>query len=195
MPAQSVHAFAEKVSLIINGHENVGRAVALQLALQGAYVIVGFTEGSDESKSALNELKSLGTLAHAVQFTNAKDLIDEVEKIYGRIDFLVNCVKSEADSVFQINTITEESVRLMSSRPKPSIVNVSADEKAVELSKKFAAELPKNFRVNCIVDGGDRKIETFELFKVTTDKDTARVVIFLLSSEAKALNGQVLYVN
>ena len=33
---QSVHAFAEKVALITDGTSPIGRAVALQLALQGA---------------------------------------------------------------------------------------------------------------------------------------------------------------
>lgn len=194
MPAPSIHAFAEKVTLIINGSEGVGRAVALQLALQGAYVIVAFSAETEESKRALEELKSLGTLAHSIEFTNAKTLIDEVEKIYGRIDLLVNCVKSGADSTFQIETITRESLRLMQTRPKPSIVNVAADEKAFETTKQFAAELPKNFRVNCVLTTEKEAVKEFDLFTVSTADDTARVVTFLLSSEAKALNGQVLYV-
>ena len=41
MPAPSVHAFAEKVALITDGSNPVGRAVAMQLALFGSYVIVG----------------------------------------------------------------------------------------------------------------------------------------------------------
>lgn len=194
MPAPSIHAFAEKVTLIINGSEGVGRAVALQLALQGAYVIVAFSDETEESKRALEELKALGTLAHAIEFTDAKTLIDEVEKIYGRIDLLVNCVKSGTDSTFQINTITRESLRLMQSRPKPSIVNVANDEKAIETTKQFTAELPKNFRVNCVITTEKEAVKEFDLFTVSTADDTARVVTFLLSSEAKALDGQVLYI-
>jgi enoyl-[acyl-carrier-protein] reductase (NADH) len=193
MPAPSIHAFAEKVTLIINGGEGVGRAAALQLALQGAYVIVAFSDESEESERALNELKSLGTLAHSIKFTDAKTLIDEVEQIYGRIDLLINCVKSADDSAFQINSITNEAVRLMNSRPKPSIVNVSTDEKAAALTKHFAAELPEKFRVNCVIVAETKAVKEFDLFTVSTADDTARVVTFLLSSEAKALNGQVLY--
>jgi uncharacterized protein YjgD (DUF1641 family) len=192
---QSIHAFAEKVALIINGSEGVGRAVALQLALQGCYVIVSFSGESEGNKLALDELKSLGTLAHAVEFIDAKSLIDEVDKIYGRIDLLVNSVKSDEDSTFQIESITRESIRLMQMRPKPSIVNVVKDEKGVELTKEFARTLPENFRVNCVVKSENERVETFELFKITKDDDTARVVTYLLSSEAKALNGQVLYIS
>lgn len=194
MPAPSIHAFAEKVTLIINGGNGIGRAAALQLALQGAYVIVAVSEETEENQRALNELKSLGTLAHALDFKNAEQLIDEVEKIYGRIDLLVNCVKSGADSAFQIDTITRASLRLMKTRPKPAIVNVAGDEKAVETTEKLAKELPKNFRVNCIVANEKETVKEFDLFTVSTSDDTARVVTFLLSSEAKALNGQVLYI-
>lgn len=195
MPAPSIHAFAEKVTLIINGGEGVGRAVALQLALQGAYVVVAFSGESEENRRALDELKSLGTLAHSIEYTDAKVLIDEVDKIYGRIDLLVNCVKSGADSAFQINTITEESLRLMKTRPKPTIVNVGTDVKTVERTKYFAAELPEKFRVNCVIMPEKKEVKEFELFTVSTNDDTARVVNFFLSSESKTLNGQVLYVS
>lgn len=194
MPAPSIHAFAEKVTLIINGGDGVGRAVALQLALQGAYVIVAFSGESEGNRRALDELKSLGTLAHSIEFTEAKDLIDEVDKIYGRIDLLVNCVKSGGDSTFQINTITEEGLRLMKTRPKPTIVNIGTDEKIVEITKKNATELPQNFRVNCVIVPEKKEVREFELFTVSTNDDTARVVNFFLSSESKALNGQVLFV-
>lgn len=194
MPAPSIHAFAEKVTLIINGGDGVGRAVALQLALQGAYVIVAFSGESEENRRALNELKSLGTLAHSIEYTDAKILIDEVDKIYGRIDLLVNCVKSGADSTFQINTITEESLSLMKSRPKPTIVNIGTEEAIIERTKHYAAELPEKFRVNCVIVPEKKEVKEFELFTVSTNDDTARVVNFFLSSESKALNGQVLYV-
>ena len=67
MPAPSVHAFAEKVALITDGSNPVGRAVAMQLALFGSYVIVGLPAESKKEEHALNELKSLGTLANAVK--------------------------------------------------------------------------------------------------------------------------------
>lgn len=195
MPAPSIHAFAEKVTLIINGGDSIGRAVALQLALQGAYVIVAYSGESESNRRALDELKSLGTLAHSIEFSEAKALIDEVDKIYGRIDLLVNCVKSGADSSFEINSLTEESLRLMKTRPKPAIVNVGTGEEIVERTKFFAAELPANFRVNCVLAPEKEEVKEFELFTVSTNDDTARIVNFFLSSESKALNGQVLYVS
>ena len=103
MPAPSVHAFAEKVALITDGANPIGRAAAMQLALQGSYVIVGLS--SEEQSGAIEELKSLGTLANAVRadiatIEGAKHLVAEVEKMFGRIDLLINCLKLETDSAF-----------------------------------------------------------------------------------------------
>jgi 3-oxoacyl-[acyl-carrier protein] reductase len=146
MPTPSIHAFAEKVALITDGTSPIGRAVALQLALQGAFVITAFSKISEHEKRALDELKSLGTLANAVEadistVEGAEFLIREVEELFGRIDYLVNCLKFKNNSVFDETTleifsetfaanyksaffVTKEALRLMKTRPKPKIVNV-----------------------------------------------------------------------
>lgn len=191
MPAPTVHGFAEKVALVVNGSEGIGRAVALQLALQGCYVIASYEKTSDEQVNALEELKSLGTLANAFEFFDAKNLLAEVNNLFGRLDLLVNCGKSEADSIVQIKTITEESLELMKFRPKPSIVNVISENQEVY----FYPDLPTNFRQNCVVSKEKKAVIEHELFSVNNYDDTARVVLFFLSSEAKALNQQILYIN
>ena len=146
MPAQSIHAFAEKVALITDGENPVGRAVALQLALQGAYVIVGFANSSEENRRAISELQNLGTLASAIEtdissLEGAKKLVAETDAMFGRIDLLVNCLKFSNDSAFEetgedvfdsaLNKnlkaaffVTKEALRLMKTRPKPKIVNI-----------------------------------------------------------------------
>lgn len=148
MPAQSIHAFAEKVALITDGANPIGRAVALQLALQGCYVIVGFSGVSGTDSDALGELRNLGTLAAAVEADlttteGAAKLVGEVEKMFGRLDLLVNCLKYENDSSFIVTTediyertfganlkaaffVTQNAIRLMNARPKPKIVNVAS---------------------------------------------------------------------
>jgi shikimate 5-dehydrogenase len=191
MPAPTVHGFAEKVALIINGSEGIGRAVALQLALQGCYVICSYEKVSDRTKSALDELKSLGTLASSFEFIDAKTLIDEVDNLFGRLDLLVNCVKSGDDSTFQIKTATSESLRLMKFRPKGVIVNVISEGQTVH----FVESLPKHCRQNCVVTKPKKEVIEHELFVSNNYDDVARVVLFFLSNESKALNQQVLFVN
>ncbi len=238
MPAPSIHAFAEKVTLITDGESPIGRAVALQLALQGSYVIVGFANSSAQNKSAISELQALGTLANAVEADittaeGAKKLVAEVEKIFGRIDLLVNCLKYSGDSTFEETGdevfdktlsanlkaaffVTQEAVRLMKARPKPKIVNVvsaldtdaaaqnvlyaSSQQAVIGLTKSLAAALPKHFRVNAVAvsekQGKNENLDA-ELFRPKagiSEDDTARTILFLLSSEAIGLNGQILKV-
>lgn len=238
MPAQSIHAFSEKVALITDGESSIGRAVALQLALQGSYVIVGLANSSEASSRAIAELQNLGTLANAVEadistVEGAKKLVAEVGKMFGRIDLLVNCLKFRSDSAFDETTeevfdksfeanlkaaffVTQEAVRLMKSRPKPKIVNVvsaldtnesaqnvlfAVSQSAVlGLTKSLAESLPKNFRVNAVAvsekQGKNENLDA-ELFRAKSgisEDDTARTILFLLSSEATGLNGQILKV-
>lgn len=159
MAVQSVHQFAEKVALITDGANPVGRAVALQLALQGCYVVVGFSDAAEENRRAVRDLEALGTLASAVETDastadGAKKLIDAVEKLYGRLDLLVNTLKYRRDSSFEETSETvwtqtidanlkatffvmQAAVKLMKARPKPAIVNVVAECETDERNPAF----------------------------------------------------------
>ena len=238
MPAPSIHAFSEKVALITDGASAIGRAVALQLALQGSYVIVAFSKPDEQIENALNELKSLGTLANAVEtdissVEGAKKLVAEVEMMFGRIDLLVNCLKFQNDSAFDktdesifdetINAnlkatffVTQAAINLMKTRPKPKIVNVvsaldtdqsahnvlfaSMQKSIVGLTESLAKSLPSNFRVNAVAVSEKKSLtentdaELFRPKSGVSEDDVARTILFLLSSEAIGLNGQVLMV-
>ncbi len=212
----------------------------MQLGLYGAYVIVGNPNPSAEDARAIDELKSLGTLAHSVKtdassVEGAKHLIAEVDNIYGRLDLLVNCLNYRPDSTFAITDekdfqktidvnlkstffVTQEALRLMNPRPKPKIVNViSACDAGAEktdvvfvsvnsgvkgFTKSLAGRLPEKFRVNAVAVSskekanptGDLDEELFRRPLGVDPDDVARTVLFLLSSEAKGINGQVLKV-
>ncbi|MEP7214351.1 MAG: SDR family oxidoreductase [Acidobacteriota bacterium] len=150
MSVQSIHAFAEKVALVTDGASPIGRAVSLQLALQGSFVIVAFSDAADEYKGALAEMQSLGTLAKAVEADittpdGIAKLISEVGSSFGRLDLLVNCLKYLPQSSFEDSgeldfdtvvgsnfkaayLVTNACLPLMADRPKPRIVNVFTRE-------------------------------------------------------------------
>ena len=65
MSPQTVHQFAEKVALVSDASSPIGRAVSMQLALQGSYVVGLFPSASSSSEASVSELVELGTLAHA----------------------------------------------------------------------------------------------------------------------------------
>jgi NAD(P)-dependent dehydrogenase (short-subunit alcohol dehydrogenase family) len=146
MSVQSIHAFAEKVALVTDGSGPVGRAAAIQLALQGCYVIVVFDPEDENSGPLLSALESLGTLARTVSADVSTSpgidkVVSEVRSSFGRLDYLVNCLKIEGQSSFEdtgepefdagisngLRTpfmIARAFVPLMNERPKPKIVNV-----------------------------------------------------------------------
>ncbi len=234
MPAQSFRSFTEKVALVTNGANEIGRAVALQLALQGCYVIVGYANLSDNNRNALNELQAIGTLASAVEadasnLNGVKILFDKVEESYGRLDLLVNTLKFAPESPFLeigendfVETIdtnlksaffcSQYAAKLMSKRPSPSIVNVAYEElegnaaffaansAIIGLTKSLARELAPKIRVNCVsVAKFEENSEDMFAFLEETKNgvsadDAARVILYLLSSEAKAVSGQVVNV-
>lgn len=106
MPGGSVRGFTERVAVVTGGGRGIGRAVALQLALEGAYVIVNYAPQDREGESVAEELRSLGTLAHAVEADVARaasvsQLFTAVDQMYGRLDLLVNC--AGVDSINSVN--------------------------------------------------------------------------------------------
>lgn len=228
MTLPSIHQFAEKVVLVNDVSLPVGRAVAIQLALNGAYV-VGVSPAADGSADRLaTELAELGTLARSMQADvwtedGARAAAAEVEAAFGRLDILVNCLKYEPESSFfdiSESAVAETLIRnigpaifltravldLMNSRPRPRIVNVGvstadpvseAAQAAIKsLTRELSRMLPDNFRVNGVEfveqathsDDGKAKPPR----KPTESDDVARAVLFLLSSESKAVNGNIL---
>ena len=238
MAVQSTHAFSEKIALVTGGENAFGRAVAMQLAILGCYVIVGYSGKDEQNERALSELKNIGTLANSFQsdISTAKGagkLVNEVENLYGRLDLLVNCVRFVPEFAFEetsevqfdeaINKnvksvffVTQSAINLMKERPKPKIVNLvsacdtaetgqnilfAASNNAITgFTKSLSKTLPKNFRINAVATSEKQKqTENLdaELFRAKTgisEDDVARVIVYLLSSEAITLNGQILTV-
>jgi NAD(P)-dependent dehydrogenase (short-subunit alcohol dehydrogenase family) len=175
MSTRSIHQFAEKISLITDGTNPVGMAVALQLALNGSYVVVGMPNIGASEKPSIAELESLGTLAMSVDWeaneAGAKALVDAVREKFGRLDLLVNCLKLDVSNdlgrTIELNLssvcyLIEFAKVLMTERPKPRIVNIvstcdgnvcdpvfsAAQGGIVGLTKALATGLPNHFRVN-----------------------------------------------
>ena len=150
MPGQSYRGFAEKVALVTDGASATGRAVALQLALEGAYVIVGYGEAEGAAgERVAHELSEMGTLAHALranvwQPEDVSRLFALVEEMFGRLDLLVNSahlsdhstvdeLTSEGwNQMFDVNLksaflCSQAAARLMLGRPKAAICNVASE--------------------------------------------------------------------
>ncbi|MBX3288643.1 MAG: hypothetical protein KF855_04790 [Acidobacteria bacterium] len=208
MSTYSIHQFAEKVALVTDIVHPVGRAAAMQLALQGAFIIGGVPDDTSDSGDLADDLRELGTLASSVRYerssvAGANALAEAGAATFGRLDLLINCVKSVDESAFLITDAVRD---LMAGRPSARIVDVfEIDENDADGEKlighlredllRRAEALPAKFRLNGVaVIGGYEAEPEHALFRgraATEPDDVARVVLFLLSSEAKAIRGEL----
>lgn len=150
MPGQSYRGFAERVALVTDVSSATGRAVALQLALEGAYVIVGYgEEAGAEGERVARELREIGTLAHAVRadawrVEGVRRIFALVEETFGRLDLLVNSAHASEhpalealtleswERIFDVNLksaflCSQAAAPLLRARPKAAICNIASE--------------------------------------------------------------------
>ncbi|MED0653712.1 3-oxoacyl-[acyl-carrier-protein] reductase [Anoxybacillus geothermalis] len=84
-----------KIALVTGASRGIGRAVALELARQGASVVVNYAGSEAKANEVVEMIRSLGREAIAVQADVAR--AEEVERLvktaldqFGRLDILVN---------------------------------------------------------------------------------------------------------
>jgi 3-oxoacyl-[acyl-carrier protein] reductase len=84
-----------KNALVTGAGRGIGKAIALELAASGAFVIVNYNGSKDAAEQVVAEIKAAGGDAVSYQcnvsdFDACKNMIDELIKTYKHIDILVN---------------------------------------------------------------------------------------------------------
>jgi 3-oxoacyl-[acyl-carrier protein] reductase len=84
-----------KVAVVTGASKGIGAAIAVQLAREGASVVVNYSSSKEAAEGVVAEIKGLGRKAIAVQASIAsesdvKRLFTETKKAFGRVDILVN---------------------------------------------------------------------------------------------------------
>ncbi|MBO9130192.1 3-oxoacyl-[acyl-carrier-protein] reductase [Bacillus sp. 165] len=84
-----------KVALITGASRGIGRAIALEMARQGAKVVVNFAGNELKAKEVVDEINSLGSEAIAVKadVANSEEvaqMVKQTVEVFGQIDILVN---------------------------------------------------------------------------------------------------------
>ncbi|MCI6243711.1 MAG: 3-oxoacyl-[acyl-carrier-protein] reductase [Lachnospiraceae bacterium] len=84
-----------KNALVTGAGRGIGRAIALELAKRGAFVIVNYNGSKDAAEQTVSAIKDAGGDAVSVQcnvsdFTACQEMMDALVKEYTHIDILVN---------------------------------------------------------------------------------------------------------
>jgi acetoacetyl-CoA reductase len=84
-----------KVALVTGASRGIGRAIALQLAREGARVALNYRSGEAEAHSLASEIARFGgqcliMRADVSDANQARDLVQKVLQDWGRLDILVN---------------------------------------------------------------------------------------------------------
>lgn len=93
--------YQDKIALITGSSRGIGRRLALQLAAEGASVVVNYRQNADLANDVVQQIKALGGDGIAVQADVEKPedivrLFDAADQTYGRLDYFVNNAAASA---------------------------------------------------------------------------------------------------
>lgn len=86
---------ADKVAVVTGASRGIGKEIALELARQGAKVVVNYSGSEAKAAEVVNEIKALGQEAIAVQAdvsdsNSVAEMAKQAVEAFGRLDILVN---------------------------------------------------------------------------------------------------------
>src|SRR5438445_13043498 len=105
MTAEAGPALAGHVALVTGSSRNIGRAIALRLAEQGANVVVNARSSGDEVDSVVAKSRSFGVRATGllIDVRDQAAFVDGLERVrpdVGLVDVLVNCAANRPETRF-----------------------------------------------------------------------------------------------
>lgn len=84
-----------KTALVTGGAVRVGKAISLELARAGAYVIVNYSSSANEALKTAKEIEALGLRALPIQadvanWQSVQEMFNQIHTQIGKVDILVN---------------------------------------------------------------------------------------------------------
>ncbi len=137
-----------KVALITGASRGIGRAIAIELAKQGASVVINYSTDEDGGKKTLEEIKKVNGYGIIVKgnissYKNCEMIVNEVIELMGKIDILINnagisriglfmdSTQEEISEIVNTNLLgamylTKHVLKYMISRKQGNIINISS---------------------------------------------------------------------
>lgn len=193
-------SLTEKIAVITGSSSGIGRAIAEQLAQDGATVVINYAHSTDKAKAVVSAIESKGGKAISVQadisqVDDIKRLFQKTIEQFGGIDILVNSAvrggafkplikmtESDFDRQFSVNTrgtffVLREAASIMKDGGR--IVNISSAitvnnapiGASIYAGTKAAVE---QFTVSLAKELGSRDITVNAVLPGTTDTEGFR---------------------
>lgn len=133
-------SLADKVAIVTGSSRGIGRAIAKELAIRGAKVVINYHKSSSAADEVVEEIKSAGGHAHSFQadvsnFKEAQSLIKYAIDTFKGLDILVNNAGITRDNVIMM--MTEEDWDLVQETNLKSAFNCSKPAVRYMMRKRY----------------------------------------------------------
>lgn len=140
--------FKDKVVFITGSTSGFGKETAIQLAKNGAIVILNYYNDDERAKRVVKEISEFGTVGDCIKADISKEediikIVTTIKERFGRLDYLVNNAAIDIGGSFEDFSIADfkkemnanlihrfyliqQSVPLMKDSSQPRIVNVAS---------------------------------------------------------------------
>ena len=137
-----------KIALVTGASRGIGRAIAIELAKEGASIVINYSKDDLGAKETLEEIKKINGYGILIKqdissYEKTKIMVDEIINTMGRIDILINNAgistvglfidsdKELIDRMMSVNLmgpiyLTNHVVKYMMTRKSGTIVNISS---------------------------------------------------------------------
>ncbi len=129
------------VALVTGASRGIGKAIALELAMQGADIAVNFLRDEQEALNVVEEIKKLGRKSIAVKadvsnFDEVSKMFDTIKKEFGSLNILVN----------NAGITKDRTLKNMSQKEWEDVIDVNLTS-AYNVTKNALPLLEKNSRI------------------------------------------------
>lgn len=142
------NCFKDKVAFITGSTSGFGKATAMELAKNGAIVILNYNNDEKRAQKVVEEISNFGTVGACIKADISKEedilkIVSTIKEKYGKLDYLVNNAAIDIGGSFEEFPIEDfkkeidanlihrfyliqQSVELMRKSNQPRIVNVAS---------------------------------------------------------------------